>query len=127
MIAQKWGRIINMGSVAGFWGSGNTEGCAYSATKAGIFALTRVLAIEVGQHGITVNALAPIGIYNEFVWRDPEVREKYLVETPKQTPVGRVGRPEDIAHAVLFFASEESSYITGDILVVSGGRIMRAA
>jgi 3-oxoacyl-[acyl-carrier protein] reductase len=110
------GRIVNIASIAGlfpFHGQSN-----YAAAKAGVIALTKVLAKELARKGITANAVAP-GVIQTSMIGDikPEVLEGYI----KQIPVGRLGRPEDVANAVLFFASEESGYITGQVLPVTGG------
>ncbi|HKA06018.1 MAG TPA: 3-oxoacyl-ACP reductase FabG [Gemmataceae bacterium] len=110
------GRIVNIASIAGlfpFHGQSN-----YAAAKAGVIALTKVLAKEFSRKGITANAVAP-GVIQTTMIGDikPEVLEGYI----KQIPLGRLGRPEDVANAVLFFASEESGYITGQVLPVTGG------
>jgi 3-oxoacyl-[acyl-carrier protein] reductase len=110
------GRIVNIASIAGlfpFHGQSN-----YAAAKAGVIALTKVLAKEMARKGITANAVAP-GVIQTTMIGDikPEVLEGYI----KQIPLGRLGRPEDVANAVLFFASEESGYITGQVLPVTGG------
>lgn len=110
------GRIVNMASIAGinpFHGQSN-----YGAAKAGVIALTKVLAKELARKGITVNAIAP-GIIQTTMIGDirPEVRAEY----EKQIPLGRFGKPEDVANAVLFFCSEETGYVTGQILPVTGG------
>jgi 3-oxoacyl-[acyl-carrier protein] reductase len=110
------GRIVNIASIAGlfpFHGQSN-----YAAAKAGVIALTKVLAKELARKGITANAVAP-GVIQTSMIGDikPEVLEGYI----KQIPLGRLGRPEDVANAVLFFASEESGYITGQVLPVTGG------
>lgn len=115
-ILRDGGRIVNMASIAGihpFHGQSN-----YAAAKAGVIALTKVLAKELARRGITVNAIAP-GIIQTTMIGDikPEVREDY----EKQIPLGRFGKPEDVANAVLFFSSEESGYITGQVLPVTGG------
>ncbi|HEX3152109.1 MAG TPA: 3-oxoacyl-ACP reductase family protein [Gemmataceae bacterium] len=110
------GRIVNIASIAGlfpFHGQAN-----YAAAKAGVIALTKVLAKELARRGITANAIAP-GVIQTSMIGDikPDVLEGYL----KQIPVGRLGKPEDVANAVLFLASDESSYITGQVLPVTGG------
>jgi 3-oxoacyl-[acyl-carrier protein] reductase len=110
------GRIVNISSIsgiAGFHGQAN-----YAAAKAGVIALTKVLSKELARRGITVNAVAPGVIQTPMLGGlKPEV----LAEYEKQIPVGRVGHPEDVAHAVLFLACEESGYITGQTLPITGG------
>jgi len=110
------GRIVNIASIsgiAGFHGQAN-----YSSAKAGVIALTKVLSKELARRGITVNAVAPGVIQTAMLGTlKPEVLAGY----EKQIPVGRIGRPEDVAHAVLFLACEESSYITGQTLPITGG------
>jgi len=110
------GRIVNIASIAGlfpFHGQSN-----YAAAKAGVIALTKVLAKELARRQITANAIAP-GVIQTSMIGDikPVVLEGYL----KQIPIGRLGKPEDVANAVLFLASEESGYITGQVLPVTGG------
>jgi 3-oxoacyl-[acyl-carrier protein] reductase len=110
------GRIVNIASIAGlfpFHGQAN-----YAAAKAGVIALTKVLSKELARRGITANAIAP-GVIQTTMIGDikPDVLDGYI----KQIPVGRLGKPEDVANAVLFFASEESGYITGQVLPVTGG------
>jgi 3-oxoacyl-[acyl-carrier protein] reductase len=115
-ILHDGGRMVNISSIAGitgFHGQAN-----YAAAKAGVIALTKVLAKELAKRRITVNAIAPGVIQTPMLGGlKPEV----LAEYEKQIPLGRVGRPEDVANAVLFFASEESEYITGQVLPVTGG------
>ena len=110
------GRIVNIASIAGlfpFHGQAN-----YAAAKAGVIALTKVLAKELARRGITANAVAP-GVIQTTMIGDikPDVLDGYI----KQIPVGRLGKPEDVANAVLFLASQESGYITGQVLPVTGG------
>ena len=110
------GRIVNIASIAGlfpFHGQAN-----YAAAKAGVIALTKVLAKEFARRGITANAIAP-GVIQTTMIGDikAEVLDGYI----KQIPIGRLGKPEDVANAVLFFASEESGYVTGQVLPVTGG------
>ena len=110
------GRIVNVASVAGlvgFHGQAN-----YAAAKAGVIGLTRVLAKELAKRGITVNAVAPGVIQTAMLGEvKPEVTAEYI----RQIPLGRLGQPNDVANAILFLASEESSYITGQVLPVTGG------
>jgi 3-oxoacyl-[acyl-carrier protein] reductase len=115
-ILRDGGRIINVASisgVAGFHGQAN-----YAAAKAGVIAFTKVLAKELARRGITVNAVAPGVIQTPML---AGLKPETLAEYVKQIPIGRVGRPEEVAHAVLFFACEESSYITGQTLPITGG------
>jgi 3-oxoacyl-[acyl-carrier protein] reductase len=115
-VMRDGGRIVNISSisgVAGFHGQAN-----YSAAKAGVIALTKVLAKEFAKRGITVNAVAPGVIQTPMI---AAIKPEVMAEYEKQIPVGRVGKPEDVAHAVLFFACAESSYITGQTLPITGG------
>jgi 3-oxoacyl-[acyl-carrier protein] reductase len=110
------GRIVNVSSisaVAGFHGQAN-----YAAAKAGVIALTKVLAKELARRKITVNAVAP-GVIRTSILEG--MRPEVLAEYEKQIPIGRIGRPEDVAHAVLFLACAESEYITGQTLPITGG------
>jgi 3-oxoacyl-[acyl-carrier protein] reductase len=120
MIDRKSGKIINISSVAGRDGMiGNIN---YSSSKAGIDGLTRTASKELARHGIKVNAVAPGFIMTQFTrWlEEPRFRDKYL---PK-IPLGRFGKPEEVASLVLFLASDESNYITGQIIAVDGGMFM---
>ncbi|MFO0800677.1 MAG: SDR family NAD(P)-dependent oxidoreductase [Gemmataceae bacterium] len=115
-VLRDGGRIVNIASVAGlvgFHGQAN-----YAAAKAGVIGMTRVLAKELARRGITVNAVAPGVIQTAMLG---EVKGEVMAEYLKQIPAGRLGKPEDIANAVLFLASEESGYITGQVLPVTGG------
>ncbi|MDY6853112.1 MAG: SDR family NAD(P)-dependent oxidoreductase [Thermodesulfobacteriota bacterium] len=122
MIEKKSGSIINISSVAGWIGSDTGE-AHYCAAKAGVMALTRCLAKETAPDGIRANAIAPGLIMNEFLRRiyPPDFFEmaKPLI------PLGREGKPEDIASAIVFLASDESSYMTGETMCVSGGMYMK--
>jgi 3-oxoacyl-[acyl-carrier protein] reductase len=119
MMKQRWGRIINVASVAGL--SGNAGQANYVSSKAGLIGLTKALAIEVGSRNITVNAVAPGFIETPMTDVLPEkVREQML----PRIPLGRLGRPEEIAKAVCFLAGDDASYITGQVLSVNGGMHM---
>lgn len=116
MIAREYGRVISASSVVGVQGNfGQTN---YVATKAGVIGMTKVWARELGRKGITANAIAPGFIATEMVKTVPE---KILDGLRGQTPLGRLGEPEDIANAYLFLASDEASFINGVTLSVDGG------
>lgn len=119
MMKQKEGRIINLSSVVGI--SGNAGQANYSASKAGIIGFTKSLAKEVGSRNILVNAVAPGFIETQMtdVLKD-EIKE----EIKKTIPLKRMGTVEDVANVVKFLASEESSYITGQVIQVDGGMLM---
>lgn len=117
----EWSRIVNLSSVAAL---GNFGEANYSAAKAGVQGLTRTLALEGGRHGITVNAVAPGFIVTEMT-REVSERsgvpfEDMILKFSADSAVGRTGQPEDVAHAVAFFADRRSSFITGQILYVAG-------
>ena len=115
-VMHEGGRIVNMASIsgmAGFHGQAN-----YAAAKAGVIALTKVAAKELARRRITVNAVAPGVIQTPML---SGLKAEVLAEYEKQIPVGRVGAPADVAHAVLFLACEESAYITGQTLPITGG------
>lgn len=119
MREKKFGRIINISSINGQLGQfGQTN---YSAAKAGIFGFTKALARENAARGITVNAVAPGYIATDMV---KAVRDDIMKQIIALIPVGRLGEPEEVARAVLFLASEESSFITGETLSINGGQYM---
>jgi 3-oxoacyl-[acyl-carrier protein] reductase len=119
MMKERWGRIINIASVVGR--SGNPGQANYVASKAGIIGLTKCLALEVGSRNITVNAVAPGFIETDMTVNLPAaVREAMLSKVPLKRP----GKPEDIANAVRFLASEDAAYITGQVIDVNGGMYM---
>jgi len=124
MIDRRFGRIVNLASIAahGTTLPGNTF---YAATKAAVITLTRRFAMELGQHGITVNAVAPGFIMTDMAsqGRSEEDREAMMDKLASITMVRRVGQPEDVARAVSFFASDSASFITAQVLTVDGGRM----
>jgi 3-oxoacyl-[acyl-carrier protein] reductase len=124
MKERGYGRIINLTSVAGH-GTSLPGSTFYAATKAAVSMLTRRFAMELGPHGITVNAVAPGFILTDMVkvGRSEQDYEQTLERMRKNAMTGRIGKPEDIAHAVAFLAAEESSFVTAQILTVDGGRM----
>jgi NAD(P)-dependent dehydrogenase (short-subunit alcohol dehydrogenase family) len=120
---SKRGRIINLSSVEGIRGSGLLP--IYCATKAGVIGFTRSNAIELARFGITVNAICPGPIQTDML--APLIAdEKKLNQFMKGVPMHRLGQPEDVAAAANFFASEEASFITGNVLVVDGGMTVKS-
>lgn len=116
MIPQRRGKIINISSISGILGtSGQTN---YAATKGGVISFTKSLARELGPFNIHVNAVAPGLIESEVVSKMPKEKVEAVM---KSSSLGRIGRPEEVAQAVLFLASEHSNYITGQTIVVDGG------
>lgn len=117
------GRIVNVASVEGIRGSGLLP--VYSATKAGVIGMTRSNAVELARFGITVNAVCPGPIQTDML--APLIAdERYRQKVIKGVPMRRLGVPEDVAGAVAFFASEEASFITGNVLVIDGGMTVKA-
>src|SRR5690606_37154929 len=115
MMEQKSGRIVNLASIAWLGNIGQTN---YSASKAGVVGLTRTWALELSRHGINVNAIAPGLIESALTQQIPaDVRAKFI----ENIPLKRIGRPEDIAALAAFLASDEASYITGQVIGIDGG------
>lgn len=119
MMKQRCGRIINMASVVGV--TGNAGQANYSASKAGLIALTKTAAKELASRGITVNAIAPGFIETDMTALLSEKARNAMLD---QVPLGRPGQPEDVAAVVAFLASESASYLTGQVIHVSGGMYM---
>jgi 2,3-dihydro-2,3-dihydroxybenzoate dehydrogenase len=124
MIRQRSGRIVNIASIAG--AVPRINAAAYSVSKAGVRMFTKCLALELAAHGITVNAVAPGPIDTPMLGPgdNPKIRERFVAGTPEVfrlgVPLGKLGRPEDVASAIAYLASEEAHHITGAILNVDG-------
>jgi len=116
MMKQRYGRIINMASVVGV--TGNAGQANYSASKAGLIGLTKTAAKELAPRGITVNAIAPGFIETDMTASLSEKARNAMLD---QVPLGRAGQPEDVAAVAAFLASESASYLTGQVIHVSGG------
>lgn len=117
MIKQKGGAIVNNSSLNGILGVTGAD--AYTASKGGVVALTRVMAVDYGKHNIRVNCICPGAIDTPMIAEVLSVEE--IAKNYEAGPLGRVGKPEEIANAALFLSSDESSYITGLIMPVDGG------
>ena len=122
MVENGYGRIVNVSSTSAL---GNRGQANYAAAKAGIQGFTKTLAVELGRYGITANAVAPGFIETEMT-RETAARlgmdfDDFVAERVESIPVGRAGWPEDVAAAILYFASEEASFVSGQVLYVAGG------
>ena len=120
MMKERWGRIINIASVVGQ--SGNPGQANYVASKAGLLGLTKSLAQELASRNITVNAVAPGFIETDMT---NVLKDEQKARITQAIPMGRIGRAEEVAAAVRFLASDEASYITGNVIDVNGGMYMR--
>ena len=119
MIRQRSGRIINMSSVVGI--IGNPGQANYAASKGGVIAFTKAAAKELAKRNITVNAIAPVFIQTDMT---AKLGEKLVTEMKNLIPLGRFGEPKEVANVVVFLASEQSNYITGQVIGVDGGLAM---
>ena len=120
MKQQSYGKIVNVSSIAGKMGD-ITSAPGYGSSKAAVDALTKTLARQLAPYGINVNAVSPHAIETEMSAQWSEERRKEIIAS---IPLGRLGKPEDVAEAVLFLASASASFITGEILDVNGGALM---
>jgi 3-oxoacyl-[acyl-carrier protein] reductase len=122
MVERNYGRIVNVSSTSA---DGNRGQANYAAAKAGIQGFTKTLAVELGRYGVTANAVAP-GFIETDMTRDTAARlgvdfDDFVAERVKSIPVGRAGWPEDVAAAILYLASEEAGFVSGQVLYVAGG------
>ncbi|HEX2173545.1 MAG TPA: glucose 1-dehydrogenase [Dehalococcoidia bacterium] len=116
MAVQRSGRIVNIASVNSFRGVG--EMIAYSAAKAGVASLTQTMAVELAPYGITVNAVAPATTETPLI---AGLTSEQRQQRTERIPLGRLGRPEDVAKAILYLASDDAAFVTGHVLAVDGG------
>lgn len=121
MKKQKYGRIVNISSVSAKRGGGIFGGAHYSASKAAVLGFSKNLAREVSQYGITVNSVCP-GLINTDIWSG--LSDSQIKSIIASIPIGRIGEPEDVAAAVVFLASKEAAYITGEEIDINGGSHM---
>jgi len=123
MVLKRYGKIVNISSNSGYGIAVESE-AAYAASKAGVIQLTKTAAFELGQYGINVNCVAPGAVKTDMLRGDMTDQEyvEFIDAKKKRTSLSMIGEPEDIAAAVLFFASDESRFITGKTLLVDGGR-----
>jgi 3-oxoacyl-[acyl-carrier protein] reductase len=119
MMKRRWGRVVNITSVVGL--TGNAGQANYAASKAGLIGFTKAVARELASRNVLVNAVAPGFIDTDMTRALTDPQRDALV---KQIPLGRLGQGGDVAHAVLFLASDLAGYITGQVLVVDGGMVM---
>jgi len=126
MIRNRYGKIINIASVAGI-GTALPDTTPYAITKAAVIMLTKRLAFELGRYGINVNAIAPGLILTDMVrlgfGETPEEVKKNIEAIKSKSTLGRIGEPDDVADVALFLASDESNFISGQVIVVDGGRM----
>jgi 3-oxoacyl-[acyl-carrier protein] reductase len=122
MVAQRWGRIVNLSSSSAL---GNRGQVNYSAAKAGMQGFTKTLAIELGQFGVTANAVAPGFIVTDMTAataaRMGMSFEDFQVAAAQRIPVRRIGEPDDVAHTISYLVSEGASFVSGQVIYVAGG------
>jgi gluconate 5-dehydrogenase len=124
MIPRKWGRIINIASINALWPGKAMRGRSYETAKGALTMFTKAVAADWAVHGITVNAIAPGPFLTDANRRWIGERPEFEGEVASSIPMGRWGRPEEIGPLALYLASEASSYMTGSVLVIDGGRLL---
>ena len=124
MIPRRWGRIINISSISAVWPGKAMRGRSYETAKGALTAFTKAVAADWAVHGITVNAIAPGPFLTDANRRWIGERPEFEGEVASSIPMGRWGRPEEIAPLALYLASDASSYMTGSVLVIDGGRLL---
>jgi 3-oxoacyl-[acyl-carrier protein] reductase len=122
MVAAGWGRVVNLSSISAL---GNRGQANYSTAKAGLQGFTKTVAVELGRYGVTVNAIGPGFIDTEMTRATAErvgvPFDEYAAMAAKEIPVGRIGRPEDVANVVAFLVGEDASFVSGQVIYVAGG------
>jgi NAD(P)-dependent dehydrogenase (short-subunit alcohol dehydrogenase family) len=124
MIPRKWGRIINISSINALWPGKAMRGRSYETSKGALTMFTKAVAADWAVHGITVNAIAPGPFLTDANQRWIGERPEFEGEVAESIPMGRWGRPEEIAPLALYLASDASSYMTGSVLVIDGGKLL---
>jgi 3-oxoacyl-[acyl-carrier protein] reductase len=124
MVSQRSGRIINIASIQSFLAI--PKRVPYASTKSGILGLTRALALELARYNITVNAIAPGFIETDMVRKIASSGALNLEKVINKIPLGRLGKPDDVAKVAAFLASDDASYITGQVIIVDGGFLINA-
>ena len=125
MIEQKYGKIINIASVVGIRSYGEGRSSPYRTSKAGVIKLTQEAAVELGRYGVNVNSISPGFIWTELAKKAGLDRKEWSEKHAKESLVGRVGQPQEIASLALFLASDDSSFICGENIVIDGGLSVR--
>lgn len=124
MIAAGWGRVVNMSSISAVGDAGRVD---YASAKAGLIGFTKSLALQLGPHGVTANAIAPGFVVSDMTRASARRLglsfEEYQSRAKQSIPVGRVGQPDDIAHAASFFVSPQAGFVSGQVVYVAGGPV----
>ncbi len=124
MIPRRWGRIINISSINAFWPGKAMRGRSYEASKGAVTMFTKALAADWAVHGVTVNAIAPGPFLTDANQRWIDERPEFDNEVASSIPMGRWGRPDEIGPLALYLASDASSYMTGSVIILDGGKLL---